>query len=108
MGYTLSRELNMNPHRSTTHQERYYHFQDLPGQTKFKAATVFARKEEFTGWFLSIAFCAMGDSFQRRIGRQVARRRYFKGTNWFAGQEMNYEIAETFMKNEVNYNTILP
>lgn len=62
---------------STTNKERYYHLRDLKGQGKFSDMTVFARQNAMGYWHMSVAFCAIGDQFSRRIGRQVARRRFF-------------------------------
>lgn len=81
----------MNSHKSTTHQERFYHFdlwtddnKDLAKGCHFSPrffytnVTVFARRHNQTGeWHMAVALCSRDDQFSRRIGRQVARRRYF-------------------------------
>lgn len=79
------------PRFSTTHLERYYHF-DLKKEENrdiaaacsvnalffFSHITVFARRHAQTGeWHMAVAFCSREDAFDRRIGRLVARRRYF-------------------------------
>jgi len=69
-------------HKSTTHEERYAHFTEhncnINFGHRFCGATVFARKEEKRNtWFMAIAFCSRKDKFCRKVGRQVARRRYF-------------------------------
>ncbi len=97
-----------HPWKSTTHEERFYHFHDygtlirknkneeinaavanvartLSG-TKFSHVTVFARKEmveigdgKKECWFFSLALRARNDPqpFSRKVGRSVARRKYF-------------------------------
>lgn len=79
-----------HPWKSTTHEERFYHFQQL-GVGKFAACTVFARKEIVPGqaakpnefdshqWFISVAMYVRGDPapFSRKVGRGLARRKYF-------------------------------
>ncbi len=67
-------------HKSTTHQEEYFHIIDdletlLTGHTTY-LGTVFMRRE-VDGWYASIAVLHHGDQFCRRVGRNVARRRYF-------------------------------
>ena len=71
--------------KSNTHEERFYHFQmednaDFAG-TKFRAMTVFARKETgrlgVQGWYMAVSLCNRLDQFDRAVGRQVARRKYF-------------------------------
>ncbi len=64
------------PHKSTTHEEKFFHFQ-TPDSKILKAITVFARKEDDGRWYAAGAFCVKGDEFNRKIGRTVARRRYF-------------------------------
>ena len=65
----------MTPHKSTTHEERFYHF--TAGLRGFNGGTVFARKEG-DNWFVSTSLCHYLDQFQRRRGRTQARRRYFQ------------------------------
>jgi hypothetical protein len=62
------------PHRSNTHDERFYHIQD--GAVR---GTVFFRKETPTdNWRASVSLCHPNDQFNRKTGRVVARRRYFE------------------------------
>jgi len=75
--------------KSTTHEEKFIHIQDFTEaaktagasdymhNTRYKGATVFARKEMGV-WHATVALCSKSDPFNRRIGRQVARRRYFE------------------------------
>lgn len=68
------------PHKSTTHEEMYFHIKEqsfLDGRL-VQAATVFARKEDNGYWYCSVARCSLGDQFSRTVGRNVARRRYFQ------------------------------
>lgn len=65
-----------HPYKSTTHKEKFFHFTDIPN-TDYRAFTVFCR-EEHGRWESSVAICSIDDQFQRRIGRQVARRRFFE------------------------------
>jgi len=84
---------------SLTHRERYYHFCELPGQIRFKAITVFARQEKEGGWFMSVALCVQEDQFDRRVGRQIARRRYFArpgiGGIYHIGDEISFDAVRT-------------
>ena len=97
--------------KSTTHEERFVHVKDLPIESKYGAATVFARKEPnscivipgklIDGWYASVAFCWKTDQFSREQGRQNARRLYFR-TNaklkpYYVGEDFNYEIAEALV-----------
>ncbi len=92
---TEKKQTPLHPWKSTTHEERYYHFQrdkvpegvpDVLANTKFKAVTVFARKEQVAHgdslvplWFFAIALYVDGDPapFSRKVGRGLARRKYF-------------------------------
>lgn len=68
----------VNPHKSTTHKEKYFHL-DVVDSPRFSHATVFAR-EEVPGsgdWRFAVALCHKNDQFCRRTGRSVARRKYF-------------------------------
>lgn len=73
--------------RSDTHKEKYFHitptilndiFEDT-AHFPFAGATVFYRHEpnKFNMWYADIALCAHGDQFNRKVGRNIARRRYF-------------------------------
>jgi hypothetical protein len=77
-----------HPHKSTTHEERFFHI--LPGvdplldafftspNCRFSGATAFVRREDDGNWYFTAALCSKLDQYCRRIGRQVARRRYFQ------------------------------
>lgn len=86
----------MNPHKSTTHDERFYHVKvvqigyDVSGD---KRATVFFRKESDGTINASVALCHEKDQFSRRLGRAVSRRKYFQGKRHKV-EEMSYEVAE--------------
>lgn len=74
-------------YRSTTADERYYHFrfenQPQTGVAKkirsLSAVTAFARQDKEGNWFVSYAECDSRDQFCRRTGRNVARRKWFAG-----------------------------
>lgn len=83
--------------KSTTHEEQYYHVRipdyDLVKGKWISGGTVFFRKEK-TGWVASVARCSVYDQFNRKKGRNVARRRYFlKGGKYVEGVP-TYELAE--------------
>lgn len=87
------------PHKSTTHEERFYHLRDAEGRPY---STVFVRKEDGV-WYGNVAICNPRDQFSRRRGRTLSRRRYFlegsrfeHGGGWWIGTEMSYEVAEIF------------
>ena len=96
----------MNIYKSTTHKERYYHFirdDTLPGiHSKIKAVTAFAREEpagDKQHWYISMAFCLEGDQFERKTGRQIARRKYFNFRRFYLGKEITYDkIVEVARK----------
>lgn len=72
--------MSLKTRKSDTHEERYFHIQlkDQPN-SRLRAVTIFARKDNLTGlWDVSGAFCHKEDKFDRKIGRQVARRRFFQ------------------------------
>ena len=78
---------NGAPFKSTTHEERYYHIDN--------EGTVFFRKENDGKWYASIALCDARDQFVRRIGRCVARRKYFAQPHKrFSVDEVSYEVAD--------------
>ena len=62
--------------KSDTHQERYVHL-EIENHPKVHAATVFAREITPGDWTYVAAYCAHGDQFNRRLGRQIARRTFF-------------------------------
>lgn len=70
---------NVHRHKSTTHEEMYFHVRQpsvAPNGKAVQGGTVFARKER-NGWFLSISYCSERDNWCYRSGRTAARRRYF-------------------------------
>jgi hypothetical protein len=78
---------NGAPFKSTTHEERYYHIGN--------DGTVFFRRESDGKWYASIALCDARDQFVRRVGRCVARRKYFAQPHKrFAVNEVSYEVAD--------------
>lgn len=71
-------------YKSTTHRERFVHLRAVDteivwphGLRKIQARTVFLREESPGVWNFSYADCSNKDPFNRKVGRQVARRRYF-------------------------------
>lgn len=85
--------------KSDTHQERYVHIQ-IPDNARVTHATVFARLKPEDGrqparWEMTVAFCSKGDHFSRKIGRTVARRRFFNEGNYdyriWLGSEWSYD-----------------
>lgn len=94
-----------HPHKSTTHKERYFHFQ-IPNHPKVKATTVFARHDG-TSWGYAVAFCSVKDKFEKRVGRICARRRYFQGggvafanmrcCSWSSIEDPEYETVQKVM-----------
>lgn len=58
------------PHKSTTHEELFFHVENR--------GTVFFRKEG-DKWYRSCALRDVRDQFCRKTGRNVARRKYFQG-----------------------------
>lgn len=86
------------PHKSTTHDERFYHVNATLGSGQMhllapKRATVFFRKENDGTVHASLALCHDNDQFNRRVGRSVSRRKYFQGKRRKV-EEMSYEVAE--------------
>lgn len=57
-----------HPHKSTTHEEQYFHVE--------QDGTVFFRKENGI-WAATVAFRNPKDNFCRRTGRNIARRKWF-------------------------------
>lgn len=99
-------ELAKHEHKSTTHEERFVHFpcmdDHIPGCSTGnfnypKAASAFCREEEPNSWFAAFSFCVWEDQFSRKIGRQVARRRYFEGNRIPIGIKFDYEIVRKLM-----------
>lgn len=81
------------PHKSTTHNERFYHITVPQHFGKDKRATVFFREESDGTIKASLALCHEKDQFNRRLGRTVARRKYFQG-KCRKVEAMSYEVAE--------------
>lgn len=73
---TTKRANNGNFGKSTTHEERYFHIRDKDGCLE---GTVFMRQEDNGKWYGSVAIRDKRDQPVHRIGRQVARRKYFNG-----------------------------
>jgi hypothetical protein len=65
-------------HKSDTHDERYFHVKIPNG--RYAGCTFFFRKEGGL-WLYAIAMCSNVDQFQKRVGRNIARRRYFTDRN---------------------------
>lgn len=85
------------PHKSTTHEERFYHVTIDGVEDETKRGTVFFRKET-RGIFAAVAVCHANDQFSRRIGRNISRRKYFRG-QFTPVTEMSYEVAEAMLFN---------
>jgi hypothetical protein len=68
-------ETQQRRYKSTTHDEMFFHVREPFG--RYKAGTVFFRKEEDGWWHASVARCSVADHFSRPMGRSIARRRYF-------------------------------
>ena len=62
-----------HPHKSTTHEERYYHVE--------RYGTVFFRKEDDGKWYAAVVVREPRDTFVRQVGRKAARRKYFQQPN---------------------------
>lgn len=63
--------VNHKPHKSTTHEELFFHVENR--------GTVFFRKEDDGEWRASYALRDKRDQFCRKTGRTIARRKYFQG-----------------------------
>jgi len=76
-----------HPHKSTTHEEQYFHI----GQE----GTVFFRKE-FGLWGATASFRDPRDQFNRSVGRNTARRKFFGNGPHVLGdnsEKVTYEDA---------------
>lgn len=76
-----------HPHKSTTHEEQYFHI----GQE----GTVFFRKEHGI-WAGSVAYCDPRNQFCKRVGRDLARRKWFGNGPHVLGdnsEKVTYEDA---------------
>jgi len=87
------------PHKSTTHEERFYHFREssVVNGKKVKGATAFCRKDG-DGWLVSAAFCSARDNWCKATGRTIARRHFFNGNilGGFTGNP-SYETVHTIV-----------
>lgn len=72
-------------HKSTTHREKFFHLHD-DSAYPFNAVTIFARQEADKDWFYSYALCSPSDNFNRAIGRNIARRKYFQKDPTYIGE----------------------
>lgn len=81
--------------KSDTVPERYVHLSVAAHSTLATHATVFARKTDDV-WRAAVAYCSYSDAFSRKIGRNIARRRFFKpkSNNICLGAEFTYDKAE--------------
>lgn len=86
------------PHKSTTHDERFYHVTIEGVEDGTKRGTVFFRKESDGQINASVAVCHAKDQFNRRMGRNVARRKYFQGKTRPVPL-MSYDVAEGLLLN---------
>jgi|SRR5699024_4499540 len=82
--------------KSTTNKEFYFHFRNID-HAKVSDMTVFCREEEpGSGVFnFTASLCSPNDQFSRRIGRSVARRRYFND----AASRISFEVTEEDLSN---------
>lgn len=93
---------NGAPHKSTTTLEQYFHYrverdkeaeeagseaEYTPRQRFIVAATAFARIDKDNNWYVAIAECDHRDQFDRRVGRNIARRKWFNGKRELVGIE---------------------
>jgi hypothetical protein len=77
-------------YKSTTTPERYYHF-NTPGEVR---GTVFMRHDYILNkWGVTVALCHEKDAFNKRIGRNTARRRFFTFGPMFLSDEASYDAA---------------
>lgn len=99
----MKKPCHSHPHRSTTHQELYFHiFWDSSATVKgYKGATVFFRKEDNGHWYASVALCAPMDQFSRSKGRSCARRKYFSGRG--QGSTVSYGIDKPIYDSARSY-----
>ena len=95
----MTEEKKQLSHRSTKADERYYHHkyqvQPVTGvkdKRSLSAVTAFARQDKDGIWYVAHAECDSRDQFCRRVGRNVARRKWFNGKR-VPLEEINYESA---------------
>lgn len=90
------------PHKSTTHEERFYHI-----RSPFNGhiiGTVFFRKESDGKLGASVAIRSSLDPVNKRIGRQVARRKYFQGKR-IPAEVMSYEAAYNLYEHVLDHSS---
>lgn len=87
--------------KSDTHEERYYHIPLDTSICRLQMATIFARKDHERGWEITGAFCHRDDTFSRKRGRTIARRRFFNDPELripLPAKDMTYELAHRLAK----------
>lgn len=86
--------MSVHTKKSDTVPERYAHV-EIYNSDLASRATVFARLIDGV-WLTSISYCSNHDHFDRKIGRNVARRRFFAGNDPTPsiGTEFTYEAAK--------------
>lgn len=93
--------------KSDTHKERYYHFSLDDALGQISHATVFIREDKVSTvlldkpWGATLSLCSTHDQFCRKIGRQVARRRFFRGDKVNISGD-KYEDAKEFLQNALD------
>jgi hypothetical protein len=93
---TVNKRKPETPHKSTTHAERFYHFTTGPVR-----GTVFMRHEPLNetddySWTGCAAVVSENDTFDRKRGRTIARRRYFLEGGFACSP--TYESAEHVLR----------
>jgi hypothetical protein len=93
---------NQRPHKSTTHEEQFYHV--IHAWKGFKGGTVFFRRNNETSWTGAVSVCAPEDQFSRKRGRTVSRRRFFQQPehNFIMTGEPSYDTAESLVLNAIS------
>lgn len=85
---------NAHPTRSTNREadERFFHLNvtgQIQGRT-VKKVTAFSRVRDGVT-YVSFAECDSRDQFDRRVGRNVARRKWFAGKRYITKDKPEYE-----------------
>lgn len=98
-------------YKSTTHKEKFFHFIEAkinsPVGSHFNGGTVFVREEGRGIWGCGVSLCTKVDQFDRRDGRQWARRHYFERRNsnmilWF-DEPLDYgQAANIYLTSALN------
>ena len=79
--------------KSNTTPERYVHLV-VEGHPHITHVTVFARLDATGQWQAAAAYCSKADHFERKRGRNIARRRWFEGAHrWVLGDTFTYDHA---------------